>query len=60
MSGPYLQYLAGWLALSLAMLFIRMMVWNRAVASAFTAARGMAVAVLLTGLAIRPGRGYRR
>lgn len=52
MSGPYLQYLAAWLALSLAMLFIRMMVWNRAVASAFTAARGMAVAVLLTGLAI--------
>lgn len=52
MSGPYLQWLAAWLVLSLAMLFIRMMVWNRAVASAFTAARGMAVAVLLTGLAV--------
>jgi predicted MFS family arabinose efflux permease len=52
MSGPYLQWLAAWLVLSLAMLFIRMMVWNRAVASAFTASRGMAVAVLLTGLAV--------
>lgn len=52
MTGHYLQWVFIWLALSLTMLFIRTMVWNRAVSTAFTATRGLALAVLLTGLAL--------
>ncbi len=52
MTGHYLQWVLIWVGLSLAMLFIRTMVWNRAVSTAFTTTRGLALAVLLTGLAL--------
>lgn len=55
MTGAYSQWIAAWIGLSVAGLFIKMMVWNRAVSGAFTAGRGVAVAVLLSGLALTQG-----
>lgn len=51
-TGGYAQWIALWLVLGLGMLALRMMIWNRAVSGAFTAGRGVALAVLLSGMSL--------
>lgn len=51
-TGGYAQWIALWLALGLGMLSLRMMIWNRAVSGAFSAGRGLALAVLLSGMSL--------
>lgn len=51
-TGGYAQWIGLWLVLSVGMLSIRMMIWNRAVSGAFTVGRGVALAVLLSGMSL--------
>jgi MFS family permease len=55
MSGPYWQWILIWLAYTLASLMICMVVWTSAVSNAFTASRGLALAVVLCGAAVATG-----
>lgn len=55
MSGPYWQWILIWLAYTLASLMICMVVWTSAVSNAFTASRGLALAVVLCGSAVATG-----
>jgi len=52
LSGPYAQWIVSWVFLGLASLLIRSTVWSRAVSGAFSASRGVALAVLLSGLSL--------
>ena len=52
LSGPYAQWIMSWVFLGLASLMIRSTVWSRAVSGAFSASRGVALAVLLSGLSL--------
>jgi MFS family permease len=51
-TGEYAQWIGLWLLLGLGMLSLRMMIWNRAVSGAFTVGRGVALAVLLSGMSL--------
>lgn len=48
----YWQYLATWLVFAFALLLIRTPVWTRAASSAFTASRGLAIALMMVGMPI--------
>lgn len=51
--GDMIAYwFAGWIAYSLASLLIRTLVWNSAISSAFLVSRGLALAVLLSGMGV--------
>jgi len=52
LTGTYAQWLISWVFLALASLLIRTTAWSRAVSGAFTASRGIALAVLLCGLSV--------
>lgn len=52
LAGSIVQWLATWLALALASRFITTLVWTSAVSSVFQSSRGMAIAVLLSGLSL--------
>jgi len=52
MTGATWQWWGVWVLYSFAALFIRSMVWNQAVSNAFSASRGLAIAVVLSGLAL--------
>lgn len=52
MSGPLYQWFLIWIAYTLTSLLIRSMVWNSAISKIFTAGRGLAIACVLSGLAI--------
>jgi MFS family permease len=52
LSGSLVQWLAIWVAYTLASLLTRTLVWNKAVSAAFTTSRGLAIAVLLCGTAV--------
>lgn len=52
LSGPYAQWIVSWVFLGLASLLIRSTVWSRAVSGAFSTSRGVALAVLLSGLSL--------
>lgn len=52
LTGEYWQWIATWLVYALAGALIRQTVWSRAIAGAFEASRGMALAAMLTGTAI--------
>lgn len=52
MGSAYAWWITCWVCLALATLLIRSTVWNRAVSGAFSTSRGMALAVLLCGLAL--------
>ncbi len=51
-TGYLWMWLALWAVYTLTGLLIRSMVWNRAVSSAFTISRGLALAVLMSGTAL--------
>lgn len=55
MSGPYWQWIALWLIYTVASLTICMVVWTSAVSHAFTASRGLALAMVLCGSPIATG-----
>ena len=50
-SGSMVQWLCLWAALGLAALTTKVLIWSAAVSSVFTASRGMALAVMLSGTA---------
>ena len=52
LSGSFYQWLGVWLLYTLASLMTRSLVWNSAISSAFSASRGLAIAVLLSGTAL--------
>ncbi len=52
MTGAAWMWWAIWTAYALASLFIRSMIWNAAVSSAFSASRGLAIAMVLSGFAV--------
>jgi MFS family permease len=52
LSGAYLEWLLFWVLYTLASIGTRTLVWNSAVSAAFTASRGLAIAVLLCGTAL--------
>lgn len=52
MGSAYAWWVACWVFLGLMTLMIRSTVWSRAVSGAFSTSRGMALAVLLCGLAL--------
>jgi MFS family permease len=47
--GAFWLWIALWIAYTLTQLTIRSMVWNRAVSGAFSASRGLALALLMSG-----------
>lgn len=51
-TGAYWQWIAVWILYTFSSIFIRSLVWNTAVSGAFLAGRGLAIAVVLAGLAI--------
>lgn len=55
MDGSVTHWITLWVVYTLAALLVRSMVWNSAVSSAFTTSRGLALAVLLSGLGIAQG-----
>lgn len=57
MSGPYYQWLALWVAYTLASLMTRSLVFSSAISSVFTTGRGLALAVLLCGTALATAIG---
>lgn len=57
MSGPYYQWLAIWVAYTLASLMTRTLVWSSSISAAFTTGRGLALAVLLCGTALATAVG---
>lgn len=52
MTGASILWWGVWVLYSVASLFIRSMVWSSAVSNAFSASRGLALALFLSGLAI--------
>lgn len=52
LTGEYWQWIATWLVYGLAGALIRQTVWSRAIAGAFETSRGMALATMLTGMAL--------
>lgn len=50
MTGPVWQWFAGWVVFTMFAALIRSMVWNTAISKTFTTSRGLAMAVLLSGL----------
>lgn len=52
LDGSVARWIAIWVAYSLAALLIRSMVWNRAVSAVFETSRGLAIAVLLSGMSL--------
>ncbi|PEQ11815.1 hypothetical protein B2G71_15345 [Novosphingobium sp. PC22D] len=52
LGGALVQWLLTWVVYSLAALGIRSVVWNTAISSAFSAGRGLAIAVVLGGLSL--------
>lgn len=55
--GAYWQYLLTWAVFSIVALGIRTIVWNSAVSAQFTASRGLAIAMVLSGVAITTSFG---
>jgi predicted MFS family arabinose efflux permease len=51
-TGAYWQWIAVWVLYTVSSIFIRSLVFNTAVSGAFLAGRGLAIAVVLAGLAI--------
>ena len=51
-TGPQWQWILLWVAYSLTQLPIRSMVWTSAVSAAFSVSRGLALAVVMSGIAI--------
>jgi predicted MFS family arabinose efflux permease len=49
LNGSIAQWITLWILYTLASLLIRILVWNTAISRAFTASRGLAIAVLLCG-----------
>lgn len=52
MTGAYWQWLAIWVLYTVASIGTRTLVWNTAISAAFSASRGLAIAVLLCGTAL--------
>jgi len=52
LDGSTAMWIGIWVAYSLSALLIRSMVWNRVVSGAFVVSRGMAIAVLLSGMSV--------
>ena len=52
MTGDYWQWMAIWVLYTISSIFIRSLVWNTAVSASFLAGRGLAIAVVMSGLAI--------
>ena len=57
MSGSYYQWIALWVAYTLASLLIKALVWGTAISTAFTKSRGLALALLLSGTALATAAG---
>ena len=55
--GAYWQYLLTWVIFSIVALGIRTIVWNSAISAQFTVSRGLAIAVVLTGVAFTSAFG---
>ena len=51
-TGAYWQWIAVWVFYTISSIFIRSLVWNTAVSGVFLAGRGLAIAMVLGGLAI--------
>lgn len=51
-TGAYAQWIAVWVAYSLASVLIRTMIWNATVSRAFVVNRGLAIAILLSGMSL--------
>lgn len=51
LQGAYWQYLLTWVVFSIVALGIRTIVWNSAISAQFTASRGLAIAMVLSGVA---------
>jgi len=52
LAGSYVQWLFTWVLYTFAALGTRTLVWNTAISTVFTISRGLAIAVLLCGIAI--------
>jgi MFS family permease len=52
MTGAVWQWLALWSLLALTSLLIRSMIWNRVISAAFVKSRGLAIALLLSGMSV--------
>ncbi len=57
LDGAYWQYLLTWAVFSIVALGIRTIVWNSAISAQFTASRGLAIAMVLAGVAITSSFG---
>jgi predicted MFS family arabinose efflux permease len=50
LTGLFWHYLLAWVVFSFSQLLIRTAIWNRAASAAFTASRGLALAVMMGGI----------
>ncbi len=57
LDGAYWQWLAIWAGFSIVALGIRTIVWNSAISAQFTASRGLAIAMVLSGVAFTSSLG---